>query len=48
MWSEGDVVRGFGAGDDPGSRVLNDFKFIEEFDGKPELSSWYYNSQYGM
>ena len=28
MWS------GFGAGDDPGSRVLNDLKFIEEFDGK--------------
>jgi len=30
----GDVVRGLGAGDDPGSRVMNDLKFIEEFDGK--------------
>ena len=37
----GDVVRGFGVGDDPGSRVLNDLKF-------EGLRAWYYNSPYGM
>ena len=32
----GDVVRGLGAGDDPGSRVMNDLKFIRSLMGRPE------------
>ena len=32
--NRGDVVRRFGAGDDPGGRVLNDLQSVDEFCGE--------------
>ena len=31
---EGDVVRRFGTGDDPGGRVLDDLQSVDEFGGE--------------
>ena len=32
--NRGDVVRRFGAGDDPGGRVLNNLQSVDEFGGE--------------